>query len=236
MPDASAAMSREQKAAAEFNNAMSHVRSRFERTEDRSAVDALTEAALRFGNCELRMRRSERLNVIGLSKAEAKELAKSAMAENEMGLAALSGIRPLVDRLSTSGTAERGLAIWRKTSPRVRKDWCQQVADLDVSASEARQLVGIVDEVYEAIDRNGVPGLGAYLTERLDELEKIRRSENRGTQAASFPYWKIVMAAILWGIGISMTIDLLSRGAPWYAPFLVWLLIAIVTFCVALGC
>src|SRR5207245_2198895 len=101
MPDAKTAMSREQQAAAEFNNAMSHFRSEFERREDRLAITALTEALLRFGSCELQVRRSDRLKMVELHKAEANELAKSAMVENKLGLAALPGIRSFIERLSS---------------------------------------------------------------------------------------------------------------------------------------
>jgi hypothetical protein len=236
MPDATTAMSHEQQAAAEFNTAMSHLRSVFERREDQLAVTALTEAALRFGDCELRMRLAGRLKVIGLAKTEANELVKSAMIENKLGLAALPGMQPLVERLSNEEADEKVLRLWRNISPQLRKEWRQYLADIDVDASEARQLVGLADDVCIAVDRGGVAGLGRHLADRLDELEKIRRSKNRGTQAESFPYWKIACAAVVWGMGVAATIALLREGAPWYRPALMWLLIAVVTFCIALGC
>jgi hypothetical protein len=228
-------MSHEQRAAAEFTNAMSHL-AEFGPPEDRLPITALTEVALRFGGCELRMRRSERLQVVGLHTSESKELAASAVAENELGLVALPAVRPLIDRLSSGKTDEKVLALWREASPRLRKEWREQVADLDVEAVKARQLIRLADEVCDAADSDGLAGLGRHLGDRLAELEKARRSEDRGTRAESFPYWKIVLAAIFWGIGVGYTIDLLSKGAPWYAPFLLWLVIAIFTFCIALGC
>lgn len=235
MPDATTSMSREQQAAAEFTNAMSHL-AEFGRPEDRLAITALTEVALRFGGCELRMRRSERLQVVGLHTSESKELAASALAENELGLAALPAVRPLIDGLSNEKTDENVLALWREASPRLRKEWREQVGDLDVEAVKARQLIRLADQVCDAADGDGLAGLGRHLADRLEELEKVRRSEDRGTRAESFPYWKIVLAAIFWGIGVGWTIDLLSRGAPWWSPFLVWLFVAVVTFCIALGC
>jgi hypothetical protein len=236
MPDANAVMSREQHAAVEFTNAMSHIRSEFKRREDQHAVTALTEAALQFGNCELRMRRSERLKVLGLHKAEANELAKSAMVGNELGLAALSGVRPLIERLSNEETDQKAVSLWRKSLPRLRQEWRQQVADLDLEAAKARQIIRMVDEVCEAANREGLAGLSRYLSHRLDELQKVRRSKNRGTQAESFPYWKIVLAAVIWGLSVAVTYMLIKDGAPWWAPFLWWVLVAIMTFCIALGC
>ena len=236
MPDANAVMSREQHAAVEFTNAMFHIRSEFKRREDQHAVTALTEAALQFGNCELRMRRSERLKVLGLHKAEANELAKSAMAENELGLAALTSVRPLIERLSNEETDRKAVSLWRKSLPRLRQEWRQQVADLDLEATKARQIIRMIDEVCEAANGEGLAGLGRYLSDRLNELQKVRRSKTRGTQAESFPYWKIVLAAVVWGLSVAVTYMLIKDGAPWWAPFLWWVIAAIITFCIALGC
>jgi len=229
-------MSREQQSAAEFIDAMSHLRSEFQRPEDRLAVTALTEAALRFGSCELRMRRAQRLQVVGLHEVEANELAASAMAENELGLAALPGVRPLIERLSNEERDERVLSLWRETSPRLREEWRERVADLDVEAVKARQLIRLADEVCEAVDGDGVAGLGSHLAHRLEELEKLRRSEDRGTQAESFPYWKIVIAAFVWGVGVAVMIGMIAGGAPWWDMFALWAFIAVVTFIIALGC
>jgi hypothetical protein len=236
VPDSTTTFSREQRAAADFTNAMSHIRSHYERPEDRLSVDALNEAALRFGTCELRMRRCDRLRAVELHKAEADELAASASAENELGLAALPGVRSLIDRISERETSAEARELWREASPRLRAEWRLHVAELDIAPVEARQLLGIADDACEAADRDGFAGLGRYLSGTLTELDKVRRSEDRGTRAASFPYWKIVLAAILWGIGVGFTIDLLSRGAPWWSPYLVWLVVAVVTFIISLGC
>ena len=228
--------SREQRAAADFSEAMSQIRSRHEVPEGRHAVDALTEAAMRFATCERRMRRSERLRALDLRQGEAKELAESALAENELGLTALPGVQPYIDHLSKQETDAEALALWRESSPRLRAEWREHVAELDLSAEHAQLLNRIADECCDAVDAEGFSGLGRHISRHLEELDEARRSEDRGTRAASFPYWKIVLAAIFWGIGVGWTIDLISRGAPWWAPFLVWLLIAIITFIIALGC
>jgi hypothetical protein len=236
MPDANAVMSREQHAAVEFTNAMFHLRSEFERREDQHAVTAMIEAALRFGDCELRMRRSERLNALGLHRTEASELAKSAMVNNELGLTALPGVRPLIERLSSEETDRKAASLWRKALASMRQEWRHQIADLDLDAAKARQIMRMVEEVCEAANRDGLAGLGQHLSDRLIELQKVRRTKNRGTQAESFPYWKIAVAAVYWGFTVAATYILITQGAPWWQPFLVWVIAAIVTFCVALGC
>lgn len=237
MPDASSSMSRELRAAAEFTNGMSHLRAQFELPEDRRSVDAMTEAALRFGSCELRMRRSERLQALGVHKAEAKELAKAALADHELGLAALPGARPLAARLSKLETDGEALARWRKeVAPRLRAEVREHVAELDLPADTAKQLVSMMDEGIDVAEADGFAGLGKHLSRTLDALDKARRSKNRGTQIGTFPYWKIIAAAAFWGFGVAATISLIINGAPWWHAFLVWLFVAIVTFCIALGC
>jgi hypothetical protein len=215
---------------------MSHLRAEFERPEDRDSVAALTEAMLAFGVCELRMRRSERLKVVGVHTAEAKELAASALAENKRGLAALPSARPLIKRFAGEETGEDVLASWREASSQLRQEWREQVADLDIEAVKARQLIQMADEVCDAADKGGLAGLGQHLTERLAELGKVRRSKSRGTEAESFPYWKIVAAAIAWGFGVGVMILLITRRAGPLAMFGWWFVIAVITFCIAIGC
>jgi hypothetical protein len=236
MPDATAVVSREQLAIGEFNNAMSHLRSELERPEDRESVAALTEAMLAFGVCELRMRRSERLQAVGLHTTEAKELAASALAENKRGLAMLPRVRPLIKRFSSEETDEKALAAWREASTRLRQEWREQVAELDIEAVKARQLLRMADEVCDAVDTGGLAGLGQHLTERLTELGKLRRSKSRGTEAESFPWWKIVAAAITWGFGVGIMFLLIMFRAGPLAMFGWWFMIGIMTFCIAIGC
>jgi hypothetical protein len=235
--DTTTSMTREQRAVAEFSDAMSQLRSRIELPGGRLAVDALTEAAVRFGTCELRMRRSERLQALGPHGAEAKALAESALSNNERGLEALPGARPLVDQLSKREADSEALSLWRESSPRLRADWREQVAELDMGPDEARHLIRIADECCDAVDAEGLGGLGRHLSHTLETLDEVRRSEDRGTHTASyFPWWKIVMAALLWGIGVGVAYDMITNGAPWWQPWLVWVVIGLLTLVVALGC
>jgi anti-sigma-K factor RskA len=162
------------------------------------------------------LRRCERLKARGLHKAQANELAKSAIVENELGLTALSGVRPLIERLSNEETDQKAVSLWRKSLSQLREEWRQQVADLDVDAAKAREVIRMVDEVCEAANREGPAGLGRYLSDRLNELQKVRRSKKRGTQAESFPYWKIVVAAVA---VVTFLISLAARSHQKLASF-----------------
>jgi hypothetical protein len=229
-------LSREQRAEADFGNAMTRLRSHFDQPEARTATDAMTEATLRFAACERHMRRAERLEALDLREAEAKELAESALADNERGLGALPSIRPLIDELSREETDPEALSRWRESSPRIRAEWRANVVEVDLSAHHAGILNRLMDECCDAVDERGAAGLGHHLSRALDELEKARRSDDRGTHAESFPWWKIVAVAIVLGISIGVTLWLIKNGAPWWNAYLVWLLACIAVLLVVLAC
>jgi hypothetical protein len=232
----SAWLSREQRAEGDFVEAMTQLRARFEQPEGRTAVDATTEALLRFGSCERRMRRAERLRALGLRESEADELTASALADNERGLAALAGVRPFLTYLSKQEPDPEALPLWREASPQIRAEWRAHVAELDLGRDDARHLYRIMDECCDATDEASLDGLGRHLARTLDELEQARRADDRGTHAASFPYWKIVVAAAILGIAISSAVFLITNGAPWWQPYLIWLLACLALLFTVLAC
>jgi hypothetical protein len=227
----------EEQAKLGFTRAIADLRSSFSNIDSPqflTAFDALTEATLRFGTCELRMRRAERLDALRLAKPEVKHLKITAITNNERGLAALMGIRPFVDELASTKSSPEALALWRKSSPDLRAEWRDQISQVNVSAENARHLVRIMDECCEAVDRDGAAGLGKHLSATFAELEKQRRAPNRGTQEASFPWWKIVAGAALLGISIWACFERLS--SPWWNFSLALTCFAIIFVMSMLGC
>lgn len=239
MGSASEVFMQEQQARLEFTRSISNLRSRFSNSDSPqflTAFDALTEAALRFGTCELRMRRADRLDALGLANLEVKRLKSTAITNNKRGLAALTGVRPFLEELATTKSSREELALWRKCLPDLRAEWRDQVSEVNVSAENARHLVRIMDECCNAIDRDGAAGLGKHLSVTLAELEKQRRASNRGTQEASYPWWKIVAAAAIVGWTVYGIYVLIQLGAPWWNYALVVLAMSIMMIFVALGC
>ena len=239
MSSASDAFMQEQQAKVEFVRAISDLRSPFSNSDSPrflTAFDALTEAALRFGTCELRMRRAERLDALGLAKLEVKDLKRAAISNNKRGLAALAGARPFVEELEATKSSPKEMALWRKSSPDLRAEWRDQIGQVNVSAENARHLIRIMDECCEALDRDGGAGLGKHLSDTLTELEKQRRASNRGTQEASFPWWKIVAAAAIIGWTVYGLYTLIQLGAPWWNYALVVLAMSVMILFTALGC
>lgn len=219
MNNASGIFMTEHQAKLEFVRANSDLRSHFSDSDSPqflAAFDALTEAALRFGTCELRMRRAERLDVLGLAGPEVESLKSTALTNNQRGLAALEGVRSFIDQLESTKSRPEELDLWRKISPDLRAEWRDQISEVNVSAENARHLVRLMDECSEAIDRDGVAGLGQHFSATLAELEKQRRAPNRGTQEASFPFWKLLFVAGFFGIAIWAIWDVANnRGPSW---------------------
>ncbi len=237
MPDKSSWMSREQQAQADFAAATTQIRPYLTGFDEaQPAFDALTEAILRFGTCELHMRRADRLRALGLAEDAAAALAGSALAHHERGLAALPGVRPFADVLAAQQADEPALSRWRESSSEIRAEWRNHVADIDVGQDDARHLARIMDECCDAVDQEGLGGLGQYLSRQLQELGETRRSDDRGTRAASFPWWKVVAAAAIVGMTAYAVWVLLSSGAPWWNFFLVALVACLMMLFVALGC
>ena len=230
-------MSGEQEARTEFVAATVPLRERLEDLDGAVAsFDALMSAVVDFGTCELRIRRAERVARASPDSAEAGELTASAMRHHERGLRAMQQARAVVPALVAMEPEPGALATWRQASADVRAEWRDQVKELDVGGSDADHLLRIMDECCDALDDNGPASLAGHLARRLDELESVRREDDRGTRAASFPWWKIVAAAAILGMtAYAVWIAIMSR-APWWAFFLIALVACIMLLFVALGC
>jgi hypothetical protein len=237
MSDKPSPLSREQQIAADFGAAMAQFRPGLaDVPEGGRALDAMTEAVLRFGTCELRLRRVDRLRELGLRDAEATELFESALSHHERGLQALASVRPFVDFLAAQDRDSQALRRWQESSPQIRAEWRDHVGDLDVGRDDAAHLARIADQWCDALDSGGIAGLGRYLSDRLNELDEARRSPDRGTHAASFPWWKIVAAAFILGMTAYSVWILITSGAPWWAFWLLAQIACIMMLLVALGC
>jgi len=236
MSRASDLLSREQRAKLDFGRAIGDLRNRFTHTDSIAALDSIAEGALRFGVCELRMRRAERLKTLDPNDPAIKPLRTIAIANNKRGLAALAGVRSFAKALAAAEVDSEKLEQWRKVSSDLRAEWREQVSQLDVNSEKARHIVRIMDECCKALDSSGAAGLGQHLLDTLAELEKQRRAPNRGTQESSFPWWKIVAAALIMGLTALEIYILVTTGAPWWQFYLVALFNCILMLFAALGC
>jgi hypothetical protein len=196
----------------------------------------MAAATLAFGSCELRMRRADRLNVLDLYGGESAALAGSALEHNQRGLQALKDVRVFVERLGAHELDDDTLGRWREASGGLRESWRQELAELDTGESDTRHLITMAEDAFAAVDSDGLKGLSAFMGAKLEELESVRSSKSRGTEARSFPWWKLVAAAIWLGFSVYAIINALNRGAAWWDIGMIIFIALIGIVLIALGC
>jgi hypothetical protein len=202
----------------------------------KEAIDGLTSATSRFGDCELRIRAAERFTVIGVFADEVTSLTDRGLASNERGLAALGAFTAFVDGLEKVPTHKGATERWAAESKDIRDQWREQLAQLDLGPADAKHLVGMTDECFSSIDTDGMAGLARYLRGHVEELDKVRRTPERGTWANSFPWWKIVAAAIWLGVTAYAVWQAVTYGAPWWSIAMIIFVALVGTILLALGC
>jgi len=200
------------------------------------AIDALASATSRFGACELNIRRAERLGVFETSAAEAKHLRGRGLELNDHGLEALRAFREFVDGLEKLPVDSSGRERWSAESKEMRAQFREQLAQVDVGEADAKHLATMTEQCFSAIDDKGLAGLAGYLRGHLDELDKVRRTPERGTWAHSFPWWKIVAAAIWLGVSVVAVWQAVTFGAPWWSIAMIIFVALVGTILIALGC
>jgi len=232
-------LSRDQRAQADFVAQVAQLKSfasDFAADGFNAAIDALASATSRFGACELSIRRAERLSIIDLAPEEASALTKRGLSSNERGLAALGAFAAFVDGLESMPVDKEAAARWKAESSDIREQWREQLAQVDVGPADAQHLLDMTNDCFGAIDSDGVTGLARYLRGHIDELDKIRRMPERGTWANSFPWWKIVAAAVWLGITAFSVWQAVTYGAPWWSIAMIIFIALIGTILIALGC
>jgi hypothetical protein len=232
-------LSRDQSAQADFARDVSALKA-FVGDGDQfglsGVIDAFAAATSRFGSCELSIRRAERLAVVGASPEEAKLLTERALRENDRGLAAIAAVQGFVDGLGKVPIDDQARKRWSAESKDIQDHWTEQLTQLDVGASDARHLLKMTQDAFGAINDGGPAGLGEYLAGHLAELDKVRRTPERGTWTNSFPWWKIVAAAIWLGITAFAVWRAVTFGAAWWDVAMIIFIALIGTILIALGC
>jgi hypothetical protein len=247
MSDLAHFMGREQQAKADFVGAMAQMRPYPPSPEEGpAALDAMTDAALHFGISDLRTRQADRLSTLGIDEEQSIDLRKSAGAENDRGLISLAAVRPFADALTAQEVDEEEVAAWRENSPQLRADWRDSIKNLELDPEIIGELATQMDRVCDAVDEGGAAGLGQHMTGLIDELESMRRPESESIRSAARPdavalapavvAAKIAAIAIIMGFAAALIRYLITVRAPWWNPYLVALVAAVMCLFVALGC
>jgi hypothetical protein len=173
-------------------------------------TESFLEAISSFGLTEINSRMVERRAAIEIQQDFVKTVSKKINYNNEKGLRNLS-------------YAYRGLKIFREDLINIRKEVGDKfevdiskdlkvlhdelragLVDLDIKASDVVKIDKVITECFENVGSNGADGLVDYIELKLNDLEKIRKSPNRGA-VENIPVWKVAAIAVavgfwIWGL------------------------------------
>jgi hypothetical protein len=232
-------LSRDQQAQVDFARNVGDLRAfvaQFAPGPAERAVDVLAGATRRFGACELSIREAERLQVVGRYAQSAKTLHSRGLRDNDRGLAALAGLEDFLVELEKAQIEDDARSRWKAESKDVHDQWHEQLAKLDVGEADARHLMNMTKACFGALDEAGPVGLAAYLRKEVAELQAIRQEPGRGTEAHSFPWWKIVAAAIWLGVTAYAVWRAVTFGANWWDYAMIIFIALVGVILIALGC
>lgn len=152
-----------------------------------------------FGLSELEARRGERLQALKLGTGVAREATRLRDAHNEKGLRTLKRARAHV-KLFREELASYPEVKLEGELKEFQQELREQLAELEISESDVRKIDSALADGF-AVAGKGAAGLPDYLDRNLRELEKVRRSANRGA-VENIPIWKIIAIVVAFGIWI----------------------------------
>lgn len=162
----------------------------------RPVLDGLGSVTMLFGLCELNDKRDVRRDAAKQSKIISAGNLEHRDLFQKHGLSALASVIDRVKILEKELSQQSG-----KISPSHIKDKTQEahqrfmmyLASSDLKASDISKLDAVFTEVESTFAR-GEKAVGALLRSKLDELDKLRRSPDRGNRE-NIPLWKLVLIA-----------------------------------------
>lgn len=165
---------------------------------------SLRDASVAFGMSELFGRRGERHKVLGTSREEAAFGAARCKFYNERGLALLGHAQRSLSDLRSEVAATRSPKFPAAGEAKL-KEFSQHflavVADLEIKASDAKKIRGVLEETVLVARRGGHMGLIDHFEAKTRELARLRRRSDRGA-VDNIAYWKLVFIALLIGVAL----------------------------------
>lgn len=162
-------------------------------------VEAMVDASVSFGLCELAHRTMERNEQSGLPRDGRKLSAAQAKRQNEKGLRLLEQAATLLvahrDALPDAEPRRRRIDL-----SAYRTEMLGYFQDVEMKASDVAKLGKLLDEVT-AEAMKGERALVEYILRKVKELAKARAGQDRGA-VDNIPWWKLLAIAIYYGVGI----------------------------------
>ncbi len=186
----------------------------------RQCLLSLDGAIASFGRCELSVRQSARENV-SLEINNNTGLTPIAQHYNEAGLNSLSDstffLAKFRQELESRSNESKGRVDRRKLESKLvayREAVRLELSNIELKPKDIEEICEQLDFAIESA-RSGDPlKLIDFIDEKINELDEVRRSEDRGT-LTNLAWWKIVAVAAFFGITIWALIKCVWRWFGW---------------------
>lgn len=161
--------------------------------------DHLVGAGGAFGVCELHARSLDRSMEMDLYPERREWLAAEVAKYNEVGLEQIGFARKALEQMTTElGGLEFDQEQTTKRLDEGVRELRLAIADWDMKGSDARKLDEMIAEVANQVRDEGIVSLPNYLDAKMEQLDKIRRREDRGS-IDNLPWWKIMFLVGMFG-------------------------------------
>jgi len=183
-----------------------------------SIADAFGSAAANFGLCEIYDRKASRGDELGQSRERSRHYRKLSDRYQQRGLAmmeaALRQVPTLRDELSKIRKNPTRQAA-AKRAAEVREEFLIWFSECELKVADMRKLDKALSEAAAAV-LEGPQGFGNHFADKLAELDKARKSPDRGNRD-NIPLWKILLIALyllvsLWKVIRCIVLDWCSKA------------------------
>lgn len=198
-------LSREHRALTSFQTASARVADMVRDEENimfTRAYGAFEDAVGCFIQSELHFRQADRCAVLKIRPGSQKETTALARKLNAKGIDMLAVSQAMMAEFS------KGLPADPPADPKFKArltefqaDAREILVDLEMKASDIRELDGALSEVIAAVGAaKSSKDIAAFMTSKIEQLSKTRASPGRGAET-NIAVWKLVAAAALLCVG-----------------------------------
>jgi hypothetical protein len=162
----------------------------------RPVLDGLGSTTMLFGLCELNDKRDVRLEAAKQPKTMSAGYLRSRDLFQKQGLSSLNDLIGRAKSLEKELLQQSGKVSLTHVKERLQEayqSYTIYLGNSELKATDINKLDAVFKEVESAFAK-GEKEVGALLRHKLEELDKLRRSPDRGNRE-NIPLWKLVLIA-----------------------------------------
>lgn len=181
-------------------------------------ADAIGSAAANFGLCEIYDRKAGRGEALEQGKERVRHYKKMSDRYQQRGLAVLERAISQLPNFEAELSSIRkrpARAVAAKRASEARDDFLLWFSESELKVADMKKLEKALAEATTAV-LEGPESFGKHVSAKLTELQKARKSDDRGNRD-NIPWWKIVLIALyllvsLWKIIRCIILDRCSKA------------------------